>query len=567
MHWRLKPQPEAAHVRTLAHTLGIPELLAALLLQRGIGTFEEAKRFFRPALSDLHDPYRMKDMDKAVARIEKAVAEGEKILVYGDYDVDGTTAVSLLYAYLTTFYAHVGTYIPDRMEEGYGISYQGIDFAAAEGFSLVIALDCGIKEGEKTAYASTKGVDFIVCDHHQPGAVLPKAAAVLNPKQADCDYPYKELCGCGVGFKLVQALALRRNQPVEELLPYLDLVATAIGADMVPVTGENRVLAYHGLRVMNTRPRPGLRALLSFAEKREITVSDVVFTLAPRINAAGRMRHGCHAVALLTEADGEIATELAKEIEFFNTDRRSLDQQITEEALQQIKERGEQGRNSTVVYSENWHKGVIGIVASRLTETYYRPTVVFTKNNGSLVASARSVNDVDLYHILELCSGFLEQFGGHRYAAGLTMKEEQYNAFKQKFEEVVSATIHADSLIRELRIDAELDFLDITPKFCRVLKQFAPFGPGNRSPVFVTHRLQDTGFATCVGEAEKHLRVFVKQPGSEGFAGIGFNLGEKFPLVRNGKFFTAAYSIEENEWNGETSIQLKIKDIQPEQGN
>lgn len=563
MRWIIKPKPNPQAIHELARALNVEELIAMLLLQRGVTDYESAKRFFRPSLADLHDPYLMKDMEKAVERIEKAIASGENILIYGDYDVDGTTAVALLSSYLLEEYPNVATYIPDRYAEGYGISYQGIDFAEDNGISLIIALDCGIKATEKVTYATEKGIDFIICDHHLPGAELPEAVAVLDPKRADCSYPYKELCGCGIGFKLVQALAACREQPVEELVPYLDLVVTAIAADIVPITGENRVLAFYGLQQINTRKRPGIKALIHQVKKETFNTNDVVFIIAPRINAAGRIRHGRHAVELLTETSFNRAVTLAAAIEEFNTDRKDLDRQITEEALLQIKENKEEARFATVVYADHWHKGVIGIVASRLTETYYRPTVVFTKSGDKLAASVRSVKHFDVYKALEACTGCLEQFGGHKYAAGLTLKEARYEAFKQQFEAVVAAGMEEAWRTPEIGIDAAIDLAAITPKLYRILKQFAPFGPGNMKPVFVTQHLADTGYGKTVGEEGKHLKVAVCQNGSPSFGGIGFNLGEKLPLVTNKKPFSAAYSIDENEWNGEVRLQLKLRDIKP----
>ncbi|MGA8854063.1 MAG: single-stranded-DNA-specific exonuclease RecJ, partial [Christiangramia sp.] len=415
MRWTLKPKPDSIKATTLANELGIGVPVAKLLVQRGITTYEQAKKFFRPELKDLHDPFLMKDMDKAVERIKAAIENDENIMVYGDYDVDGTTSVALMSSYLKFRYPNVTTYIPDRYEEGYGVSYKGIDYAADNDISLIIALDCGIKAIEKVAYAKKNGVDFIICDHHRPGSSIPDAVAVLDPKRADCTYPYDELCGCGVGFKLIQALSKDNNEPEEILLPYLDLVATAIGADIVPITGENRILAYHGLHVINVAPRKGIQSLLG--EKKNVSITDVVFIVAPRINAAGRMKHGLHAVNLLTEEDESVSAKYAEEIETYNTDRRSADKSITEEAKQQIIAQNEEDRLTTVVYDENWHKGVIGIVASRLTETWYRPTLVFTKSGERLAASARSVKGFDVYEALEGCKDHIEQFGGHKYAA------------------------------------------------------------------------------------------------------------------------------------------------------
>jgi len=560
MRWILKPKPEIKKVKDLQESLQVDEVIASLLVQRGMESYEAAKYFFRPSLDDLHDPFLMKDMDKAVSRIEQAIANNENILVYGDYDVDGTTAVSLVSSYLLNKYPNVATYIPDRYDEGYGISFKGIDFAQDNDFSLIIALDCGIKAIDKVKYASDKGIDFIICDHHRPGDNIPEAIAVLDPKRIDCDYAYKELCGCGVGFKLIQALASKEDKSIEDLVEYLDLVATAIGADIVPITGENRVLAYFGLQVINEAPRPGFKAILNQVKKDTLTITDVVFIIAPRINAAGRMKHGQYAVNLLSETDLETAIRFAEEIEAFNTDRRDADKRITEEALQQIEEQKEQKNFTTVVYNESWHKGVIGIVASRLIETYYRPTLVFTKSGDKLAASARSVKGFDVYNALESCAEHIEQFGGHKYAAGLTLKEENYEAFKLAFENIVSSTIENHMLTPEVTIDSEIILDKITPKFYRILSQFAPFGPGNMTPVFMSSNLRDTGYGKCVGEDDKHLRVTVTQNNTK-LAGIGFGLGDKKEVISNRKSFKAVYSIDENHWNGVTSLQLKLRDI------
>ncbi len=561
MRWTIKPKSETDKVEALQKALQVDAITASLLIQRGISSFEEARLFFRPSLGDLHDPFLMKDMAKAVSRIEAAISSQENILVYGDYDVDGTTAVALMSTYLKTKTENVATYIPDRYDEGYGISFKGIDFAEDNGFSLIIALDCGIKAIDKVNYAKTKGVDFIICDHHKPGQQIPEAVAVLNPKRQDCNYPYKELCGCGVGFKLIQALAKKDEKSTEDLLPYLDLVATAIGADIVPMTGENRVLTYFGLQRINTNPRPGMKAIIAEVKKEELSIIDVVFIIAPRINAAGRMKHGNHAVTLLTETDFNLAIEYAVDIDQFNTDRRETDKRITEEALQQIETLKEQERFTTVVYDEHWHKGVIGIVASRLTETYYRPTLVFTKSGDKLAASARSVKGFDVYNALECCSDLIEQFGGHKYAAGLTLKEENFEAFKAKFEEVVSKSIDPKLLVPELKIDLEINLNQIDNKLMRIIRQFAPFGPGNMTPVFISNHLRDTGYGKCVGDDDKHLRISVTQNGSHKIGGIGFNLGDKHHIIQDRKSFSAAYSIDENHWNGVTSIQLKLRDI------
>ncbi|OIQ23410.1 single-stranded-DNA-specific exonuclease RecJ [Lacinutrix sp. MedPE-SW] len=561
MRWTLKPKPNLETVQFLQHALQVEEPVATLLAQRGIETYEQAKDFFRPSLKHLHDPFLMKDMQKAVKRIEVAIANNENILVYGDYDVDGTTAVSLMSSYLKSEYPNVATYIPDRYNEGYGISFQGIDFAEDNNFTLIIALDCGIKAIDKIAYAEEKNIDFIICDHHRPGDKVPNAVAVLDPKQSDCNYPYKELCGCGVGFKLIQALASKKGKTVEDLQEYLDLVATAIGADIVPITGENRILAYFGLQVINSAPRAGFKAIINQIKKETLTITDVVFVIAPRINAAGRMKHGQYAVDLLTETNVQTAQVYAQEIEDFNTDRREADKHITIEALQQIEDNNEKDRLTSVVYQPNWHKGVIGIVASRLIETYYRPTLVFTKSGDKLAASARSVKGFDVYNALEACAEHIEQFGGHKYAAGLTLKEENYEAFKQKFEEVVQATIDKKLLTPEITIDRQIELNDISDKFYRILSQFAPFGPGNMSPVFMTDNLQDTGYGKCVGEDDKHLRITVKQPGSNAIVCIGFGLSDKLNLIKNNKRFKAVYSIDENEWQGNVSLQLKLRDL------
>ena len=561
MRWTLKPKPEEEKINELATALQVSKTIATLLLQRGISSFEEARQFFRPSLNELHDPYLMKDMDKAVARLEQAIANEENILIFGDYDVDGTTAVSLVSGYLKSFYPNVATYIPDRYDEGYGVSFKGIDFADDNGFSLIIALDCGIKSIDHVAYAKEKNIDFIIGDHHRPGEQLPDAVAILDPKRADCDYPYDELCGCGIGFKLIQALAANRDQTIDDLIPYLDLVATAIAADIVPMTGENRVLAYFGLQVINSDPRPGIKAMTHQLKKKTLDITDVVFIIAPRINAAGRIKHGNHAVELLTEFDFEQAQQFASEIEAYNAERKDLDQQITKEALNQIEENGEQNRFTSVVFQETWHKGVIGIVASRLIETYYRPTLVFTKSGDKYAASARSVKGFDVYNALEACAEHLEQFGGHMYAAGMTLKPENYTAFKEAFERVVQETIAPEWLEPEISIDAIVDFDEITPKFTRILKQFEPCGPQNMTPVFVSKNVVDTGYGKPMGKEEEHLKLFVRQNNSEGIPAIGFGLGKKYEIVKNKQHFEAAYCIDENEWNDKIELQLRLKDI------
>ena len=560
MRWTLKTTPNITTVQQLSKDLSIDDTLSKLLVQRGVSTFEEAKKFFRPSLEELHDPFLLKDMDLAVSRIEKAIASNENILIYGDYDVDGTTSVSLVASYLKTITTSISTYIPDRYDEGYGISYQGIDFAADNNFSLIIALDCGIKAIDKVAYATKKKVDFIICDHHKPGPKIPDAVAVLNPKRVDCSYPYDELCGCGVGFKLVQALASKRGQTIEDLTQYLDLVAIAIAADIVPITGENRVLTYFGLQVINSNPRNGIKAIIQEVHKKVLTITDVVFIIAPRINAAGRIKHGNAAVELLTEANFDQALEFAKAINQYNTERRVLDAQITIEALLQIEENKEKEQFTSVVFNETWHKGVIGIVASRLIETYYRPTLVFTKSGNKLAASARSVKGFDVYEALEQCSEFIEQFGGHKYAAGLTLDPEMYTAFKNKFEEVVKNTIDKELLIPEITIDASLELSDISPKFFRILQQMGPFGPQNMKPVFSTTSVRDNGYGKTVGADKSHLKLnIIYGADKKTYNAIGFGLGDKMKFIQNN--FDIAYSLDENEWNGRTSLQLLLKDI------
>ena len=561
MRWTIKQKPSEDTIKHLAQALNVEDFVATLLVQRGIETFDQAKAFFRPSLEHLHDPYLMKDMDKAVARIEHAIANRENILVFGDYDVDGTTAVSLVSSYLKSYYPNIATYIPDRYLEGYGVSFKGIDFADDNGFTLIIALDCGIKSIDHVAYAKEKNIDFIICDHHRPGDFLPEAVAVLDPKRTDCFYPYDELCGCGVGFKLIQALGNNRGQTIEDFIPYLDLVATAIAADIVPMTGENRVLAYYGLQVINDNPRPGIKALIHQVKKQTLDITDVVFIIAPRINAAGRIKHGNHAVELLTEFNFEQAQQFASEIEQYNSERKGLDKQITKEALLQIEENQEKDRFTSVVFQEDWHKGVIGIVASRLIETYYRPTLVFTKSGDKYAASARSVKGFDVYNALEACSEHLEQFGGHMYAAGMTLAAENYAAFKQAFEEQVQATIHPDMLTPEIEIDAEINFTDITPKLTRILKQFEPFGPQNMTPIFLSKNIKDTGYGKPMGQENEHVKLFIKQNNSEGIPAIGFGLGAKMDLTTHQKPFQAVYCIDENEWNGKVSLQIRLRDI------
>jgi single-stranded-DNA-specific exonuclease len=560
--WVAKPAPQPEIVENLAREIGLSPELAYLLALRDVKTFSEAKAFFRPTLDALHDPFLMKGMSEAVARIEGAMANGENILIYGDYDVDGTTAVSLMKSYLSTRYDRLDTYIPDRYTEGYGISFQGIDYAADNDITLIIALDCGIKAVDKVAYATEKNIDFIICDHHNAGPEVPAAVAVLDPKQPDCPYPYKELSGCGVGFKLCQALHQQAGGNFEDLIPLLDLLAISIGADIVPITGENRTLAFFGLEVLNKNPRPGIRALMAVAGKDTFTIGNVVFILGPRINAAGRIEHGKLAVELLTGADAEQLLEKASYIDDHNKTRKDLDRGITDQALQLIAAEGPEYRTTTVLYSPDWHKGVIGIVASRLIESYHRPTIVFTKSGDKLAGSARSVPGFDLYQALEQCTETLIQFGGHKYAAGMTLLEENFSAFRQQFENVVQQTIAPELLIPQVAFDMELKLADITEKFYRILKQFEPHGPGNLSPTFVTHNLKDTGWAKGVGQDEAHLKfVALEESTGTQLSGIAFGFGHLAEDLKSGHPFSIAYHVEENIWNGNVSLQLMVKDV------
>jgi len=559
--WAIRENTNAEATSNLAAALNIDPVLSKLLVQRGIDNYDDARYFFRPDHRHLHDPFLMKDMEKAIDRIEKAIRANEKVLIYGDYDVDGTTAVSVVYGFFQKYHRRLEYYIPDRYKEGYGISTQGIDYAAEHGFTLIIALDCGIKSVEKIAYANELGVDFIICDHHTPGDEIPDAVAVLDPKRADCEYPFKELSGCGIGFKLIQAFAEKNNIPFEEVSCYFDLAAISIACDIVHITGENRVLAYYGLQKLNSNPCIGVKTLMEVAGRStNYTISDIVFLLGPRINAAGRIDDAKHAVELLiacNEGNAKLKGEL---INIKNTERKGHDLSITDEALSMIdNDTILIGRKSTVVFNENWHKGVIGIVASRLTEKYYRPTVVLTRSNGHVAGSARSVLGYDLYEALCGCSDLLTQFGGHKYAAGLTMPPENVEAFIDRFEEVVSASITAEQLIQQILIDAELELMQIESKFFRVLNQFAPFGPENMSPVFLTKNVYVSGNASLVGA--NHIKMSVMQPGSSAFDCIAFNHGEYLHQLVKDKPFDICYSIEENIWREKRSIQLNIRGI------
>ncbi len=582
--WILNKNVDKQIVDKLSEAIGIDSNLSTLLVQRGIENYEDAKNFFRPSLTHLHDPFKMKDMDKAVERIKQAWLNGEKILIYGDYDVDGTTAVALIYTYLKNFInkKKIEFYIPDRYDEGYGISYKGIDYAVSNNFNLVIVLDCGIKAVDKIAYANERNVDFIICDHHRPGDKIPEAVAVLDSKRDDCEYPYEELSGCGVGFKLITALSMSLNRPIEEVYELLDLVAVSIAADIVPITGENRVLAYYGLQLINTNPRPGIEAVLSHANvfrleednvadvdknqnvlNKEVTISDLVFMVGPRINAAGRLEKASDSVRLLISDKKEHAEKLAASINDLNAKRREFDNKITEEALAMIESNTIlRNAKSTVIFNENWHKGVIGIVASRLTDYYYRPTIVLTRSNNLITGSARSIRNFDIYDAIDNCSDLLEHFGGHKYAAGLSLKPENLEEFSRRFEEYVSEHIEEEELAPELNIDLEINFSDITPKFVRVLRQFAPFGPGNMAPVFLSNNVIDTGLSRSVGN-KKHLKLTVTQKDSPEmiFAGIAFQKGDLINRIHTKEPFSMCYCIEKNFWQGKTNLQLNVKDM------
>lgn len=550
---------------TLAAALNISPILAQLLVQRGICTFEDARNFFRPDFANLHDPFLMADMDKAVDRLTDAVQDNEKILVYGDYDVDGTTSVSLVYKFIKKFYSNVDFYIPDRYNEGYGISIQGIDFAYKNGIKLVIALDCGIKAVEKIGYANELGIDFIICDHHTPDIELPKAVAVLDPKRPDCPYPYKHLSGCGVGFKLLQAFSQKNNIAFSDLIPLLDLVALSIASDIVPITGENRILAFYGLKQINNNPSIGVKSILNVCglADKEITISDIVFKVGPRINASGRMKLASEAVELMVSSDVNFAREKSGTINEYNNDRKDLDKNITDEAIKLIASNAAfLNRKSIVVYKPDWHKGVIGIVASRLSEEFYKPSIVLTKSNGLASGSARSVPGFDIYNAIDSCRDLLENFGGHRYAAGLSMKEENVTAFTERFEKYVAETITEEQTSPQIDIDAQIAFKDITPKFFSVLKQFGPFGPGNMKPVFSTSKVMDYGSSRLVGKDQEHLKMELVDSSSENVMnGIAFGMYEFNDHLKSLNPLDICYTLEENTFNGNTNIQLMIRDI------
>ena len=544
-------------VQKLAKDLGVNHIVAHLLVLRGIENFDDAKLFFRPELKHLHDPFLMKNMQDAVDRIEKAIANKEKVLVYGDYDVDGTTSVAMMYSFLKRFSPEIEYYIPCRYEEGYGISLKGIDYAKKNNFSLIIALDCGIRAFNQVDYANENEVDFIICDHHNPADKIPNAIAILNPKQSDCNYPYKELSGCGVGFKLIQAYSQKNNIDFSEISEYLDLLTVSIGADIVPMTGENRVFSYFGLKQINTQPRAGLKALMDIANKiKELSISDVVFGIAPRINAAGRIEHAKKAVEILVEQDLDRAKKLASFIEENNVNRRNLDQNITKEALEMIDE----NKKSTVVFSKNWHKGVVGIVASRVIESHYKPTIVLAEKDGILTGSARSVHDFDLYEAISKCAYLCEKFGGHKYAAGLSIKKENLSEFIIAFEKAVSESITEDQLSPKIDVDMEIDIDAVDGKLFRIIKQFSPFGPQNLSPIFVSRSVVDNGYGKRIGADKSHLRINTKTA-SGSLAGIGFSMGDAFEKIKDYSEFDICYSINENEWNGRKNLQLMLNDL------
>ena len=564
--WILKEPADPSKVERLSAEIGIDKVLAELLVKRGVETFEESRAFFRPSLDNLHDPFLMIDMDAAVERLHNAIITGEKILVYGDYDVDGTTAVALVYSFIQRFTDKVDFYIPDRYDEGYGVSYKGIDWAAEGGFGLIITLDCGIKAIDKVEYARSKGLDVIICDHHLPEDTIPKAVAVLDPKREDCNYPFDDLSGCGVGFKLVQAYAKRFGVPFEELIPLLDLLVVSISSDLVTMVGENRVLAHFGLKQLNENPCHGLLAMINLSnlEPGHITIDDIVFKIGPRINAAGRMESGRLAVELLKAKDSRTAMFIGEKINENNNDRKNIDREITQEALEMVQEgKCLAKQNATIVYNPKWNKGVVGIVASRLVEAYYKPTVVLTKSNGFVTGSARSIAGFDLYEAIESCSDLLENFGGHVYAAGLTLKEENLEEFSRRMDAFIAGKITSEMLTPVIDVDAKLDFAQITPKFFRILKQFQPFGPGNNNPIFVTENVYDAGSGRKVGAGGVHMKLDLIQESQpyHQIPSIAFNMADFYDYVREGNPFDVCYAIVENYYRGNSSIQLRIRDM------
>ena len=565
--WNIKKEGDINIIKHLSAALNVNMVIANLLAQRGITTYSEAQSFFRPKITDLHDPFLMKDMDKAVERLERAINNQENVLIYGDYDVDGTTSVAMMYQFLRTRIQNLDYYIPDRYSEGYGISKASIYYAAEQKITLVIVLDCGIKAIDRIKMAKDLGIDFIICDHHNPDDTIPDAVAVLDPKRPDCSYPYKELSGCGVGFKLLQAYSKQNNVPFSELSELMDLLVVSIASDIVPVSGENRVMAYYGLKKLNTSPSIGLKTIMQYSGfiAEEISISDIVFKIGPRLNASGRIEHGKKSVAILTATNEAEALLLGDEINSYNEIRKTLDRDITQEALAMIERNTEhEFKNATVLYNRDWHKGVVGIVASRLTEHFYRPTVVLTESNGMATGSARSVRDFDLYEAIGQCSDLLESYGGHMYAAGLTMKIENIYEFSRRFEEIVTKLITDKQQTESIEAEAKILLSDITPKFYRLLKQFAPFGPHNMVPVFITENVLDGGTSRPVGKNQEHLKLDLIEPTSNSsqFSAIAFNQAHHFEAINQGLPFDICYSLAENEFRGKTSLQLYIRDIQ-----
>lgn len=564
--WVMKEPADPAKVERLATEVGIDRVLAELLVKRGVETFDQARVFFRPSLSDLHDPFLMKDMDVAVDRLHRAVISGERILVYGDYDVDGTTAVALMYSFLKSLTPQVDFYVPDRNDEGYGVSIKGLDWAAENHFDLIITLDCGIKAIEKTRYAASKGIDMIICDHHLPDSELPPAVAVLDPKREDCNYPFDDLSGCGVGFKLVQAYSQLYGIKFDELIPLLDYLVVSIASDLVSVVGENRVLAHFGLKQLNETPRAGLLAMINLSklELGHVTIDDIVFKIGPRINAAGRMETGRLAVELLTCTDFDEAMQIGEKINDNNNERKSIDREITQEALEMVQKGACLAwRNATIVYNPSWNKGVVGIVASRLVEAFYKPTIVLTSSNGFVTGSARSIQGFDLYEAIESCSDLLENFGGHVYAAGLTLREDHLEEFAARIDEFIGSHITDEMMTPVVTIDAKLDFMRITPKFFRILKQFQPFGPGNNNPLFLTENVYDGGNGRKVGAGGVHMKLDLiqeYQPYHQ-ISAIAFNMSDFYDYIKAGNPFDVCYSIVENYYRGNSTIQLRVKDL------
>ncbi|HZK97375.1 MAG TPA: single-stranded-DNA-specific exonuclease RecJ [Prolixibacteraceae bacterium] len=563
--WRIKKPADINDLKHLSAALNVDMAIANLLIQRGIKTFSEARSFFRPKLTDLHNPFLMKDMDKAVARVKKAIDNNERVMIYGDYDVDGTTSVALMYSFLKSRLTNIEYYIPDRYMEGYGISRLSIDYASENKISLVIVLDCGIKAIDKIAYAKELGIDFIICDHHNPDEIIPDAVAVLDPKQPDCPYPFKELSGCGVGFKLIQAFCMNQGIPEEVAFELLDLVVVSIASDIVPVIGENRVLAYYGLQKLNSNPSTGLKTIIKYAGLvGEIKINDIVFKIGPRLNASGRIEHGKKSVAILLAEDAKELDDLGLEINSYNEIRKTLDRDITQEALEIIeKSQFYKGRVSTVIYNRDWHKGVVGIVASRLTEYYYRPTVVLTESNGLATGSARSVGEFDLYEAIGACADLLESYGGHMYAAGLSMKLENVAEFSRRFEQVVRNSITEEQLKQTIEIDARISLSDLSPKFLRLLNQFEPYGPHNMMPTFLTENVFDSGNSRLVGKNNEHLKLDLMEANrsSAVFSGIAFSQSDHMEMIKKSEPFDICYTVTENEYRSKTYMQLNVRDI------